>query len=129
MRPFIAAAMLCLAFSAGPAAAQDCDDPQTQMEMNACAGKAYEAADAALNAAYAEVRSHLDADGREQLVAAQRAWIAWRDAECTLRSRGVEGGSIYPTVHASCLTELTQARTADFETMLECEEGDLSCPF
>ncbi|MEX0955973.1 MAG: lysozyme inhibitor LprI family protein [Rhizobiaceae bacterium] len=125
----IFAATFVLAVAAGGAAAQDCDDPQTQMEMNACAGKAYEEADAALNAAYAEVRSHLDADGRAQLVATQRAWIAFRDAECSFRSRGVEGGTIYTTIHAGCLTALTEQRTQDFNTMLECPEGDLSCPF
>ena len=129
MRPIISAAVLCLAVSATAAAAQDCENPQFQAEMNACAGIAYEQADSALNAAYGDVRSRLDAAGRGQLTATQRAWIAWRDAECAFRSRGVEGGTIYPTIHAGCLTELTEQRTADFQTMLECPEGDLSCPF
>lgn len=126
---FVIAAAICLTVLTTAAAAQDCDDPQTQAAMNACAGIAYEEADAALNASYGEVRSRLDDEGREQLVATQRAWIAWRDAECAFRSRGVEGGTIYPTIHAGCLTELTEQRTADFEAMLECPEGDLSCPF
>jgi uncharacterized protein YecT (DUF1311 family) len=129
MRLTMSAAVLCLAAFTTAAVAQDCDDPQTQMEMNACAGIAYEDADAALNAVYSEVRSRLDDEGREQLLTTQRAWIAFRDAECTFRSRGVEGGSIQPMIHANCLTELTEQRTADFETMLECPEGDLSCPF
>ncbi|MBO6718360.1 MAG: DUF1311 domain-containing protein [Rhizobiaceae bacterium] len=129
MRLATAAAIFCLAMPAGSALAQDCEAPETQAEMNACAGIAYEEADAALNATYAEVRARLDDAGREQLVSTQRAWIAFRDAECTFRSRGVEGGTIYPTIYAGCLTELTEQRTADFQTMLECPEGDLSCPF
>ncbi|WP_127522376.1 lysozyme inhibitor LprI family protein [Mesorhizobium sp. Z1-4] len=128
MRLKIIAAIL-LAASTISAPAQNCEDPQTQLEMNHCAGLAYEAADAQLNEIYGEVRSRLDPDGTEQLVATQRAWIAYRDAECTFRSRGVEGGTIYATIHAGCLADLTEQRTADFETMLACPEGDLSCPF
>lgn len=125
----IAAAVAILAVSATAASAQDCTDPQTQTDLNICAGKRYEAADAALNAIYGTVRDRLDEAGREQLLTTQRAWIAYRDAECTFRSRGVEGGSIYPLIYGDCLTELTEQRTADFENMLDCPEGDLSCPF
>lgn len=130
MRSIILAAVF-FTVSAGFAAAQNCDDPQTQSEMNACAGQMLEEADAALNATYAEVRERLqyDEEGRDLLVKAQRAWIAYRDAECEMRSMGVAGGSIYPTIHAGCLTDLTEQRTADFNAMLQCPEGDLSCPF
>ncbi|MBO6726597.1 MAG: DUF1311 domain-containing protein [Rhizobiaceae bacterium] len=118
-----------LAISSGSAFAQNCEDPQTQLEMNHCAGLAYEAADERLNETYGEVRARLDEAGREQLVATQRAWIAFRDTECTFRSRGVEGGTIYGMVYSGCLADLTDQRTADFEEMLACPEGDLSCPF
>ena len=128
MRLMTTAAVMFFA-AAGTAGAQNCDNPQTQTEMNHCAGQMYEVADAALNETYNEVRSHLDEAGQAQLVATQRAWIAFRDAECTFRSRGVEGGTIYSMIYSGCLTTLTEQRTADFEEMLACPEGDLSCPF
>ena len=98
--------------------------------MNQCAAKALKAADATLNADYREIEKRLtdDPDARKLLVASQRAWIGFRDAECAFQSSGVAGGSIQPMIHAGCLETLTNARIADFKTYLSCEEGDMSCP-
>ena len=105
------AAIICLAMPAGSALAQDCEAPGTQAEMNACAGIAYEEADAALNAAYAEVRARLDEAGREQLVATQRAWIAFRDADCAAVGAGWMGGTGMGAAVSNCLADATRART------------------
>jgi len=116
--------------SAPPARAADCADAPNQAAMNACAGKAYEAADAELNALYQKIRQRLagDAETTKLFVAAQRAWLPFRDAECKFAASSVSGGSIYPTIYAECLERLTKARIADFNAYLACEEGDLSCP-
>ncbi len=123
--------LLPLALAAVPAAAAaDCPDATTQMELNQCAGAAAAAADAQLNAAYKEIRARLkgDAETTNLLVAAQRAWVAYRDAECSFEASGSTGGSIYPMVYALCVETVTNARVADFRQYLACEEGDLSCP-
>lgn len=111
-------------------AAEDCTRLSTQLEMNFCAGRNREAADAALNEAYRRIVARLGTDTATlgQLREAQRAWIAFQDAECTFAASGVEGGSIYPMIHADCLREATEARTAALQTYLDCAEGDLSCP-
>lgn len=127
---FCAALLPGLFLSGSALAADACDDPQDQMTMNECADKAFRAADAQLNASYREIVASLrdDPDGRQHLVAAQRAWVAFRDAECAFRASPEQGGSIYPLVHSDCLTALTDARIADFKEYLSCEEGDLACP-
>jgi uncharacterized protein YecT (DUF1311 family) len=53
-------------------------------------------ADAALNAAYKEIIRPLkgDAATTQLLVAAQKAWIAYRDAECDFSSSANIGGAI-----------------------------------
>jgi uncharacterized protein YecT (DUF1311 family) len=113
-----------------PAAADECADPQDQTTMNICAGKEFDAADKALNTAYREIVGRIgdDHETKAALTAAQRAWIAFRDGECAFQARSVDGGSIYPLIVAGCKTTLTEARTQQLKTYLDCEEGDMSCP-
>lgn len=90
----------------------------------------YQEADAELNQLYQKIESRLadNHDAKQELIKAQRAWIAFRDAECRFAASGVEGGSAYPEVYQSCQEDLTRARVANFDDYLNCEEGDLGCP-
>ncbi|MGK9164662.1 DUF1311 domain-containing protein [Inquilinus limosus] len=126
LKPVITAVVLLAAL---PAAAQDCPD-DSQAGLNQCAGAAYKKADAALNATYRQIMARLKGNdaAAKALVAAQRAWIAYRDAECRFMASGVEGGSVQPMIVAQCLEQVTSQRTDDLEALLNCEEGDLSCP-
>ena len=128
--PFLSAVLITLACATAAHAADVCADPQDQATMNQCADKDFKAADAELNAQYRKIIERLagNPDAKQLLVAAQRSWIAYRDAECAFRASGVSGGSIYPFVLLQCTTELTNARIADFDTYSNCEEGDTSCP-
>lgn len=128
VRMTVAAA--CLIAIQIPAWAEDCSDLPTQMDMTLCAGRAYEAADAELNTLYGRIKTALAASPeiRDRLVAAQRAWVSFRDAECTFTAAGVEGGSIQPMIIAQCRTGLTESRIVDFKRYLSCEEGDPACP-
>ncbi|MEP9387525.1 lysozyme inhibitor LprI family protein [Mesorhizobium sp. KR9-304] len=124
---------LCLATIGLPASAlsQECDpEDESQMGMNICADAAYRAADARLNKAYGAVRAATDdnAGSRRLLVEAQRAWIAFRDAECAFSTEDSKEGSIYPMLMAECLESVTDERTKQLEAYIECPEGDLSCP-
>ena len=125
--------VLCLAtlLGAAPALAQACDPAdETQSGLNACAGAEYGAEDAKLNAAYGEIVKRLadDQESRKLLQVSQRAWIAFRNAECAFATDGSKDGSIYPLLMAECLTGLTKARTQQLNVYLNCEEGDMSCP-
>lgn len=127
----VSAAALVAALLAGSAAsAQDCASAQDQATLNACSDQAYKNADAALNARYRELSARLKGDGAAhgRLVGAQRAWIAFRDQECAFAAGSVQGGSLYPMVYSDCLAGLTEARTAQLEGYLACEEGDVACP-
>lgn len=93
-------------------------------------GADFQKADKALNATFRQIQNRLsdDADGKARLVKAQRAWIAFRDAECTFQSSGEDGGSAAPMVAASCKATLTAQRTRQLKAYLNCQEGDLACP-
>lgn len=128
-RIFPGIVMALLAAGSGQAA-EDCDNASDQTTMNVCAGDALKKSDTQLNALYKKIEARLkdDADAAKLLVSAQKAWLSFRDAECTFSSSAVAQGSVYPMIYALCLDGLTQLRVKDFQTYLACEEGDLSCP-
>ncbi|MCU1759738.1 lysozyme inhibitor LprI family protein [Pseudomonas sp. 14P_8.1_Bac3] len=110
--------------------AADCGNATDQATMNQCAAQQNKAADKELNALYQQITARLKGspDNKKLLVGAQRAWIGFRDAECRFSASAVEGGSAYPLIYSSCITELTKARVETFKQYLKCQEGDLSCP-
>ncbi len=127
MKPAFALASLVLA---APALAgdSDCANALSQSAMNICADQDYRAADAKLNSTYAKLVAALNDDGfKVKLKAAQRAWIQFRDLECTYETAENEGGSIYPMVYAGCLTRLTKERTKALEAQLACWKNAEKC--
>ena len=131
MRALWCAGVAIATLAGGDAAmTRACTDQSSQSAMNQCAGAAYEKTDAELNAAYREIMARLASDqqARQRLTAAQRAWIAFRDAECAFATEGSAGGSIYPYLLTTCRDGLTGARLAQLRAYLDCREGDLACP-
>ncbi|WP_312581505.1 lysozyme inhibitor LprI family protein [Atlantibacter hermannii] len=121
--------LLCFALLMSSAAlAEDCEKAETQMALNQCAASEYKKADGELNAAYKKVFTLASKEQHEMLRNAQNAWIKLRDADCDFVASGVEGGSIQPMIYSQCLTDKTRERTAWLESLLQCGEGDLSCP-
>lgn len=124
-------ALLLLSASAiATARAASCGDLATQAEMNRCANADFKTADAALNDVYGQIVARLkdDPDAKTLLVAAQRAWLGFRDAECAFASSKTAGGSIHPFIVTECKAFLTNQRTKQLRANLSCQEGDLSCP-
>lgn len=109
-------------------AADSCANVTTQAQMNECAAADFKKADADLNAAYKKAQARLEGqdDQKKRLQTAQRAWIAFRDAECAFA--GGQGGSVSPMNDMMCQTRLTEVRSADLTKYLECPEGDITCP-
>jgi uncharacterized protein YecT (DUF1311 family) len=129
MRRLILIAFLATA-CASMARAEDCSKAVDQTTMNECAGKTAKKADTELNTLYKQIGQRLkdNADAMKLLVAAQRDWVAFRDAECKFASSGVSGGSIYPMIYSGCAERVTKARIVDLSAYLKCQEGDMSCP-
>ena len=129
---WVRAALLAgvVAVAATPFARAECDSGLPQQGLNDCAHREFDAADAARNAAYRRIVARLagQTEARQLLTKAQRAWVAFRDAECGFSASGVQGGSIQPMIVSMCQTDLTKARTEALRRYLDCKEGDLSCP-
>ena len=128
------AACGCVLLVDGPASGQgqpkaNCKNPQTQMEMTYCAEQGYNAADKALNAQYQLARKAAkkwDVDAATEqpasdaaLVAAQRAWVAYRDAHCESVGWQAHGGSMEPQLIYDCSADLTRERTAQLKELTE----------
>ena len=119
---------LPLVLFAASAADIDCNKAMDQNTMNMCADKDYQAADRKLNDIYRKVTTALDdAKLQAKLKTAQRAWIQYRDTECTFEVAENEGGSIYPLVYSGCLTRLTNARTKELQTYFTCWKNADKC--
>jgi uncharacterized protein YecT (DUF1311 family) len=102
---------------------------QTQAQMTADAGAAYARADAQMTrewrATYAAMK-RLDAADRSRgggfgyaaaTLASQRAWLAFRDAQCVIQGAEFAGGSLRPMATAQCRTRLTTDRAAQLRTL------------
>ena len=111
-------------------AAEDCGPNLSQAELDDCFGKSFKASDAQLNALYKQIEGRLkdDVATTRLLVTAQKAWLAFRDAECDFLSSAATGGTIRPMIDTICREGLTRKRIDDFKTYLKCQEGDLGCP-
>ena len=120
--------IVVLLYISAHAVAANCTDPKSQLEMTTCAGQEYASQDQKLNAAYSRYRSRLSESQKNQLKEAQVAWIRYRDLACDFESSAVADGSAHRMVRYECLTEKTVARLREITKLMECKEGDLSCP-
>ncbi|MCA2506058.1 MAG: lysozyme inhibitor LprI family protein [Microcystis sp. M54BS1] len=97
----------------------NCNNPQTQSEMNICASIAYQNADRKLNQVYRQLLPKLSAARKQKLIAAQQAWIKFRDSSCEFERSAYEGGSLAPMIYGFCLANVTEQRTKDLRRYLE----------
>jgi uncharacterized protein YecT (DUF1311 family) len=104
--------------SAAPAR-EDCGAQQNQTEMNACFERDLQRADDRLNAAYARRIEGMrdDPDGVKLLRAAERSWVDFREKNCIFQAHGEEGGSVYPTIVATCRIKMSAERTKDIQSV------------
>ncbi|HEV2600026.1 lysozyme inhibitor LprI family protein [Sphingopyxis sp.] len=110
----------------------DCGNAMAQFELNACAYKEYEHADAAMNAQWKITSARMKVidtdfdstqDGRpgyfDTLLAGQRAWLTYRDKHCASEGYTMRGGSAEPMVISGCKAQLTDARTKQLKELIE----------
>ena len=119
--------MVALLLMASPALADDalnCKDPQDQNTMTQCAALDFEKADKMLNEIWPKLKSDAQASDEgtgkteyaDALLASQRAWITFRDAECTWQAMEMHGGSGEPMLLYGCKARLTHQRIKQLQT-------------
>lgn len=123
MHKFVAG--LCLIFALSSASGRDadpCAQADNTIEVMQCLDKVYKSKDAELNAAYQALLKKLSptmagdttnyAQVKSELAEGQRAWVKFRDSDCSAKYKYSEQGSMRGIVYATCRIEHTQQRTA-----------------
>jgi uncharacterized protein YecT (DUF1311 family) len=134
-----AATVLLLAQAEVAEPEQVCDDPQTQLAMNTCAAMDFERADERLNEQWRETAAYMQARDAEidhetdsqpgyyeTLLAAQRAWLAYRDAQCRSEGFMARGGSMQPMLVSMCKAYVTELRTEQLRVLAAGPEAYLT---
>jgi uncharacterized protein YecT (DUF1311 family) len=103
----------------------DCANALTQADMNQCAYLDFEKADKQLNALWPGIKAETkqqdtdEGEGKTEyldaLMASQRAWIAYRDAECQRYSNESKGGSMQPLLLYGCMASMTEKRIKELQ--------------
>jgi len=97
----------------------NCAEAVVQADLNECALVEFNTADAALKSQWKttlRIFAERSSEDTVRLRAAQRAWIAYRDAECDARHPFDLGVSLDKMLNINCRTTLTIERT---ETLAE----------
>lgn len=103
-----------------------CDTSGNTHELNRCAELEFEAADRDLNDVYKKVLAQIALEGGDKpwdgktwearVRAAQRAWVAFRDADCKdAVPMEWQGGTGTTAAVLGCMSGLTKARTLDLK--------------
>lgn len=90
------------------------DGEMSTAGMRDCASAEYRRQDAALNARYQAVMRGLNARQQGKLRAAQRAWVAFRTANCAAMA-DQDWGTLSLLAADSCSIQMTVARTIELE--------------
>jgi uncharacterized protein YecT (DUF1311 family) len=113
------------------AAASNCGDKPSQTAMTMCQADVSDRADAEMNRVWKQVYAQMQRSDRDEpstarsdlgfapaLLASQRAWLTYRDAECQIESYEWKGGSMQPFTYNQCMTSLTQERTRQLRAII-----------
>ena len=87
------------------------------VEMLDCIGEELTTQDARLNGAYKALRSQLVPARKQELLAAQRLWIQYRDANCSFYA-DPQGGTFETVSERMCVLQETAERAKELEDLL-----------
>jgi len=111
---------------------EDCDkQAKTQAELTECGSGDYKMAHDELQIAYQQLLRKAAGDkvAVQKIRAAQRAWIAFRDAQLAAlypaEDKQKEYGTVLPMCANLALADLTRQRTKMLKQMLNPAEGDV----
>ncbi|MEZ2223241.1 lysozyme inhibitor LprI family protein [Rhizobium sp. RCC_161_2] len=95
-------------------------------DQSACEVKALASYDKRMNVAYSKLLNALPPQAGQDLRAAQRGWIAYRDMEARARESlfATRQGSMYAPMQADAETDLTRDRTLLLESYLRVLDID-----
>lgn len=94
-----------------------CANVVVTAQLVSCLADAKASADIELNSIYASVRVKLTKGNADRLLAAQRLWVGYRDANCQAERGLYEGGTAAPPAYVACVEAMTRARVKELQVM------------
>lgn len=120
-------AVMPVAYGASAAALapeQDCGNAANTLEINACLQKQQEQTEAQLNQVYREVLAQISAESaqpdspaqmKQQFIAAQRAWISFREKDCQAVYTFWSQGTIRNAMYLGCMRSRAEQRIKELQ--------------
>lgn len=99
----------------------DCsdEDAQTTATGRICANLAFQKSDSLLIVVYKKLLDRQETDSAKMyIINLQKEWRSFRDKHCNIVWEQHRGGSMQGTVYLGCLTELTDNRRKELESLL-----------
>ncbi|MDT1011686.1 lysozyme inhibitor LprI family protein [Plesiomonas shigelloides] len=103
---------------------QDCGNAANTLEINACLQKQQEQTEAQLNQVYREVLAQISAESaqpdspaqmKQQFIAAQRAWISFREKDCQAVYTFWSQGTIRNAMYLGCMRSRAEQRIKELQ--------------
>jgi len=93
----------------------------SNLDQNVCADEELRRQDARLNRNYKAALAWMAEDPATKvaLIKAQRAWIAYRDADCEAAWASARGGTLATFLNVFCTAKHTERRADELETFGE----------
>jgi len=105
-----------------PQTTPSCTDSLNEQALLLCRKKAFAATTSLLTTDIEKLKRRFRQDEPERLrllVAAQKAWANYRDAECHMQTFESRGGSAFRIYELDCLTNLSRARLETIRQLLD----------
>ena len=130
--PAMLLASICMLAPSASATAEEewiCDKAMSNAETRQCADREFKKHDAELNRLYKKLLENAADQGDvqqgygvpplEALKQAQRAWVAFRDANCHWKSTSFYGGTGQSVIMSSCLAIATRDRVEELKGSMQ----------
>ncbi|MGY0561353.1 lysozyme inhibitor LprI family protein [Luteimonas sp. A277] len=114
----ISLSMSCTADATDSASYSACMEQSNSVTSNMldCIAAELQTQDARLNSAYRTLQAQLSSERKQELTAAQRLWIQYRDANCGFYA-DPEGGTFATLASNQCVLDETTQRAEELETL------------
>ena len=97
-----------------PTSADDDCEWISEYQLGQCLGEKAHRAELELNSTYIKIMASLDKGRQNVLRKEERAWIKWREVECTRQAKEVEdcvnGCGVPDTMYVVCMTDEAKSR-------------------
>lgn len=117
--------VLVLSFLSFSSQAQirDCNNLNTQIEINKCLASNLELKNKEIGNIYNKYLLKLNTEQKTALKESQRLWVQFKEKDCAFEVSPLKNGSMYSSTLSKCLINRTEKRISELKNMMNCSNG------